>query len=578
MFSIDAVINERLPRLSGRHPLLRKTLRTFLRLLFHEREFQQFASRYPHVEGFDFVEHGLAWFDFSYRVRDREVERIPSSGRVVIVANHPIGTLDGLALLKLVGEVRRDVRVVANDVLYALEPLRSLLLPVDNLSGRTRKENIRAIRQWLDNDGAVIIFPAGEVSRLGPSGIRDGRWHTGFLRFAEAADAPILPVFVDGRNSVFFYALSVLARPLSTLWLIHEMFKQARQHIDIRIGHPVHPQQYQRLALKPEVRARLFRKHVYRLGKGKCQIGFEPEYEAVAHPENRQLLKQEIHACEPLGETADGKKMVLYRYHTNSVIMREIGRLRELTFRAVQEGTGKRRDIDQYDHYYDHIVLWDEQQLEIVGAYRMVQAARARAFRPAGDALYTQTLFDYTPAFEPYLQHGLELGRSFVQPAFWGKRSLDYLWYGIGAYLTRYPELRYLFGPVSISQAYSDASRDALVYFYTTFFAGEQQLVRPRMPYRPGEAEVLRQALDEEQDYAARFSLLKQYLASRGESVPTLFKQYTELCEPGGVMFAGFNVDQDFSDCVDGFIVVDIERIKPARRQRYMAKNSAAVD
>lgn len=571
MISVDTLVDNRLPNLSQKHPLLRRTLVSFFRFLCHERAFIQFAERYPHLEGFDFVEQVLNYFDFDYRVFDRELERIPSTGRAVLVANHPLGSLDGLALLKMVGTIRRDVRIVANEMLYAVEPLRSLLLPVDNLSNKTRKESIKAIREWLDNDSIVIIFPAGEVSRFGSTGIKDGHWNTGFLRFAEATGSPILPLFIDGRNSVFFYALSLLAKPVSSAWLIREMFKQASRHIDITVGHAVYPEQYQGLDITLDGKARLFRKHVYRLGKGKPLLGFEPEYEVIAHPENRQLLKREIMQCECLGETADGKKIYLYNYRINSVVLREIGRLRELTFRNVKEGSGKRRDIDSYDLYYDHIILWDDNDLEIVGAYRMMQGATALQ-RKEECPLYSQTLFEYTPAFSDYARHGLELGRSFVQPRYWGMRSLDYLWYGIGAYLKKYPELQYMFGPVSISQAYPEAATSLLVNFYSRFFGTPMPLVKPRTPYHCSteEQQAFARAFSTSGSYQEHFTRFKGLVAEMGESIPTLFKQYTELTEEGGSQFAAFNIDRDFSDCVDGFIIVDINKIKAVKRKRYV--------
>lgn len=571
MISIENMLDSRLsPDFSRKHPVLRRTMASFFRFLFHERAFIQFAERYPHLEGFDFVEQVLNHFDFDYRVFDREMERIPSSGRVVLVANHPLGSLDGLALLKMIGTVRRDVRIIANEVLYAIEPLRSLLLPVDNLSSRTRKESVKAIRGWLENDGVVIIFPAGEVSRLSSSGIKDGAWNTGFLRFAQATHSPILPVFVNGRNSVFFYALSLLARPLSTLLLVREMFLQASRHIDVTVGHTIYPEQYERLDLNLEGKARLIRKHVYALGKRKGLIGFTPETEVVAHPENRQLLKREIMQCELLGETRDGKKIYLYHYQSNSVVMREIGRLREVTFRTVKEGTGRRRDTDSYDQYYDHIILWDDSDLEIVGAYRMMQGAAAFR-RNEAQPLYTQTLFDYSASFAPCVKHGLELGRSFVQPRYWGKRSLDYLWYGIGAYLRRYPELKYLFGPVSISQEYPEEAANLLIQFYGSEFPAQSPLVSAKNPWQPSS----RSAREWEEQYASlpgyaeRFTKMKSQLMAMGHNVPTLYKQYTELCEEGGVQFAAFHVDRDFSNCVDGFIVVKIAKICESKRKRY---------
>lgn len=568
MFSVDHVLQEKLPNLSSGHPLVRKTLISLLRYLCHEREFQQFYQRYPHVEGMDFVEQALNYFDFGYRVFDREIERIPVQGRLVIVANHPIGSLDGLAVLKMVGDIRPDVRVVANDVLYALEPLRSVLLPVDNLTNRTRKDNIRAIREWLDKEGVVIIFPAGEVSRFGPSGIRDKHWNAGFLRFADTASAPILPLYVNGRNSVFFYALSMLAKPVSAIWLIREMFKKASQHVDIRIGHPIYPEQYRAMDVKLDVKAGLFRKHVYKLGKNKRLLGFDPDYQAIAHPENKSQLKQEIRQCtQRLGETADGKQIVLFRYQSQSVILREIGRLRELTFRAVKEGSGKRRDIDQYDYDYDHILLWDEQEWEIAGAYRM----RRTQGMDTGQ-LYTATLFDFAEGFSEFAAEGLELGRSFVQPKYWGMRSLDYLWHGIGAYLKAYPDIRYLFGPVSISQAYSEASKEALVFFYSHYFAPTSVQVNAKTPFAINTAEVnkLREQFAGCEDYTAQLTLLKSLLQAQGDVLPTLYKQYTELCEPGGVAFHAFNVDADFADCIDGLMVMDLNFVKANKRKRYL--------
>ncbi|WP_101756770.1 lysophospholipid acyltransferase family protein [Oceanicoccus sp. KOV_DT_Chl] len=575
MISIESVLEQKLPGLSERQPLLGKTLLKFMRYLFHEREFQQFGETYPHVEGFDFVEQALAYFDFSYRVKASEQERIPTHGRVVIVANHPIGSLDGLALLKMIGEIRPDVKAVANEILYALDPLRSLLLPVDNMNGRSGKVQLRAIKDHLAAEGAVIIFPAGEVSRMSPTGIKDGRWNSGFLRFAKSRQAPILPVFVDGRNSIFFYSLSILAKPISTLWLIREMFKHAKNHVDISVGHLVYPEQYQGLGLKPDAVAKLFKKNTYRLPKkNKPQLGFVTEFEAVAHPENRQLLKREIGQCELLGATADGKSIYLFHYKTSSVIMREIGRLRELTFRAVKEGTGRRRDIDIYDSYYDHLVLWDDQELEIVGAYRMAQSQQLLASQES-KKLYTQTLFNFEPGFNRYFANGLELGRSFVQPKFWGMRSLDYLWYGIGAYLKRYPDIRYLFGPVSISHDYPDKAKDLLICFYAMHFGSDEPLASAKNPYlMNSECNNLELAeMFSGDDYATEFKVLKEKLTQMDLAVPTLYKQYTELCEPGGATFSAFNVDHDFADCVDGLIVVDLTKVKANKRKRYLDQN-----
>lgn len=568
MLNIELFIQDRYPGFYQRHPKLVRPVIRVLRMLFREQSFQQFEQDYPHLHGFDFVEQVLDYFDFRYTVRDHERHRIPAQGRVVIIANHPIGSLDGLALLKLVRETRPDVKVVANELLFTIKPLHSLLLPVDNMGGNTTRQNLTAIREHLDKEGAIIIFPAGEVSRFGPQGIRDGDWRNGFLRMAINSKAPVLPVFVDGRNSALFYSVSLVAKPLSTLLLVREMFKQARNCVDVRIGEPVSYDCYQRINVPLREKSKLFKRHLYRIGQDKK--GIFNTVSAIAHPENRALLREAVKQCEWLGSTGDGKQIYLYRYQPDSLIMREVGRLREIAFRAVGEGTGSRRDIDGYDHHYFHLLLWDEEELEIAGAYRFCDASVCLDTMGRG-YLYSAELFDYSPGMKPYLSQGLELGRSFVQPKYWGRRSLDYLWYGIGAFLGKNPHYRYLFGPVTLSNSYPEWAMEMLVYFYSRHYPSLQHLAEPMLPYRINQDRLTELAekfpgVDQREE----FTQLKSELAHMNLSVPTLFKQYTEVCELGGVQFAGFNIDPAFANCVDGLIVVDLARLKPAKRERYI--------
>jgi len=574
MLNIEALTAEHMPGLNNKPPLLRDSLKRILRILFHEKQLHRFQATYLHLEGFDFVDQLLEHFDFSYSLRGDERECIPQSGRVVIIANHPIGTLDAAVLVRLVGEIRRDVKAVTNQVLGAVKPLAPLLLPVDNMGGRSSREQLKAVYRHLENECAVIIFPAGEVSRMGPAGIRDGHWHSGFLRIATATRSPILPIYIDGRNSMFFYALSFISRPLSTLWLVREMFKQARRSVHISIGNPISFDNYQRTHLPLKSRVKLFQRHVYRIGKQK-----EPVFEthrAIAHPENRQQLRREIHACSLLGETRDNKQIYLFDFNPDCSIMREIGRLREISFRAVGEGTGQRRDIDAFDRHCKQLILWDESELEIVGAYRL-RDTRGQRFE--ANETYSGTLFDFGSGMQPVLDKGLELGRSFVQPRYWGKRSLDYLWFGIGAFLRNNPEYRYLFGPVSISDTYPAAAKDMLVYFYTTYFGGNPETARARMPYQlDSDSDRQMREVFCASDYKRDYVLLKSRMHHLGCSVPTLFKQYGELCEEGGVNFLGFNIDPDFADCVDGLVVLDLHRLKSSKRERYLDLKGAEMD
>ncbi|QJR82069.1 lysophospholipid acyltransferase family protein [Alteromonas pelagimontana] len=564
MFTVDEVLNKHYPQVSN-NPVLFKSLSFVLRHLLHEREMNEFKDAYPHYKDIDFVEQVLEYFTVSYSTRDVEKERIPSAGRVVIIANHPIGSLDGLALIKLISEVRSDIKVVANQMLMAIEPLQNILLPVNNMQGGTPKQHLEAIQRHLHLEGALLIFPAGEVSRLRPQGVRDTTWNSGFLRIARLAKAPILPVYIDAKNSSLFYGLSMIYKPLATAMLVKEMFRKHQSHLPIRIGELIPAQVYQPLALPIAAQVKLFKRHLYRIGHSKK--GLLTTQAAIAPPEDRRELSKAIRQqCEHLGHTADGKHIFLYQHTHCSPIMREIGRQREIAFRAVGEGTNKRRDIDAYDAYYYHLILWDENDLEIVGAYRFGDAEQLAApTHPTG--LYSATLFNYSQQNDRLFSQGLELGRSFVQPAYWGKRSLDYLWFGIGAFLARYPKYRYLFGAVSISNAYPKPAQDLLVQFYRTYYPAKFAEARSRLPYQ-GNGDTLQRFVGN--NYKKEFTLLKHLLANMGVNVPTLYKQYTEICHEGGAAFIDFNVDPDFNNCIDGLIVVDMHQLTAKKKKRYL--------
>ncbi|GHF97889.1 acyltransferase [Thalassotalea marina] len=567
MIKVDDVVEQNLPKLQGK-PWLEKPIKAILKSLLHEKKFQAFEEKYPHLTGFDFVEQCLEHLDISYSVRDVERENIPSQGRVVIIANHPIGSIDGLALIKLVSDIRRDVKVVVNSMLMALKPLQPILLPVNNMGGKTPKDNLKAINAHLQHEGAIIVFPAGEVSRLRPVGVRDTKWHSGFLKFAQQTKSPIVPVYIDAKNSATFYGVSMMYKPASTLLLVDEMFKQQQKNLAMRVGRKIPFESYQQAKLDIKTKTKLFKRHLYRLKKNQSDI-FETQ-SAIANREDPKLLKKAIKACEHLGQTQDGKQIYLHRFGEDDPIMREIGVLREEAFRAVGEGSNLRRDIDVYDKHYLHLILWDEEDLEIVGAYRLADTKDVIANKGI-KGLYTHTLFALSNEMNPYLEQGLELGRSFVQPKYWGKRSLDYLWYGIGAFISKYPKYRYLFGPVSISNNMPQAAKELMVYFYKLYFGSDQALAPSRSPF------TLQQSVVEQlkhqftgDDYKADFTQLKHLLANMGTTVPTLYKQYSELTEAGGVQFIDFGVDCDFANCVDGLVLLDIEKLKAKKRARYL--------
>lgn len=563
--------------------------------------FSEFIKSHPHLLGVEFVEQILEHFKFSFQTTWKEKESIPTDGRVIIISNHPLGTLDAAALYKLVSEVRPDVKVVAENLPNDLgaSPLASIVLPyaidTDDQPGSGGKLS-NAVIDHLSSEGALIFFPSRELSRIRPTGVSDTKWQDGFLRFALATQSPILPVFINATNSSLFYGLSAIYKPLSTLLLVSELYKQTRKSVSVHIGDLIAHETFSQSGLAINTQVKLFKKHVYKVGKRKK--GVWPTQSSVAHPESRKALKQIIASQLQLGETSDGKQIYLYQSSSSSAVLREIGRLREISFRAVGEGTGQRRDNDRYDAIYSQLVLWDEQDLEIAGAYRLADA-REIINNNGVDGLYSSSLFDYDDSILPILKQGVELGRSFVQPKYWGKRSLDYLWYGIGSFLSQNPKVRYLFGPVSLSNDMPKAAKDLMVFFFSMYFGqpeyqraflkesgclnndpGNQnseveRLASSKQPYRLSSdlTEHLKRNFSGD-DYKQDFKSLKYILSNMGCSIPTLFKQYSELCEPGGLVFLDFGIDAGFGDCIDGLVMVDTKKIKQKKRARYIPESS----
>jgi hypothetical protein len=344
------------------------------------------------------------------------------------------------------------------------------------------------------------------------------------------------------------------------------MFNKHSVTIAVRIGEPIAFSQIDALPLSTREKARILKKHLYRIARNKSPLFITEK--TIDHPQDRRTLKQELKASELLGETADGKKIFLFDYRPDSAVMREVGRLREIAFRSVGEGTGEKRDLDRYDRNYRHLILWDEDDLEIAGAYRLAETA---TMADPERNLYSASLFRYSDGMAPVFAQGIELGRSFVQPRYWGRRSLDYLWYGIGAYLRRHPDIRYLFGPVSLSNSYPKAARDLIVWFYSHYFPDTENLARSLSPFNMDQDSRERLArLFSGQDCSADFRVLKEQLDFMGVSVPTLYKQYSDVCEDGGVRFLDFGVDADFNYCVDGLVMVDLNYLKERKRERYL--------
>ncbi|MBN1197510.1 MAG: lysophospholipid acyltransferase family protein [Candidatus Aminicenantes bacterium] len=539
----------------------------FLNWLLHINEANEFIRKYSHKKNFEFIDEIFEFLDFSYLLTSRDRQRIPSEGKLVIVSNHPLGALDGLAILKAVGEIRPDIKVVVNDVLAGIPQLADLFLPYNIFSPQAQRQRVGQIMRAFANEEAVLFFPSAEVSRLKAGRVVDGYWYNGPIYFAQKYEVPILPIFVKSRNSLWFYLISFLHKKFSMFLLPREVFKKRGKNLHLKIGDPIPGRYLKQSPLHPNLLTKMLKKHVYKLARKSRPRVFKTE-KTILHPVSKPILKQELGNSLLLDSPEEHLRLYQVDFQTAPNVVKEIARLREMTFRRVDEGTGGRIDMDEYDQFYAHLVLWNEQTLEIVGSYRLIRVAEVLE-RFKRHHIYTASLFKYTSRFNPVLAQSAELGRSFIQYRYWNTRALDYLWRGIGLYVSQYDDLRYLLGAVSISHSFSSTAKSLIVYYFQKWYGDSENLVRAKSPYIIG-----REQMDEMENTfsgesaEADFPVLKQTLKSLGYAVPVLFRQYIQQCLPGGVRFMDFCVDLDFNT-VDGLLVMDMTRMDPRKKERF---------
>ncbi len=572
--SIQTIIEERYPNfLKDKSSFFKRNLLNILNRLLYINEINKILKKNSDLKSFDFIEEVFEYLNFSFALSNKDIKRIPSEGRLIIVANHPIGSLDSLALLKAISEIRTDVKIIANDILTRFENIKDLLLPYNIDSIKMQRSNIAAIQASLDKEEAVIIFPAAEVSRLKLLTVSDSKWHKGAVYFAKKFNSPVLPIYINAKNSVFFYLVSAVNKGISRVLLAHELFNKRNKTIQIKIGDPIPAKAFSANYLNDQIQIKLLKKHVYSLYKGKGAIYLTEKN--VIHPVDRKTIKRELSNAAEIGKTRDAKKIIITDINESPNVLNEIARLRELTFRKVGEGTGRKRDFDDFDKHYKHLIVWDESELEIVGSYR-IGVGKDILDSEGKSGLYTSTLFDFSTKFETdIIKESIELGRSFVQKKYWNTNALNYLWQGIGAFLAHNDWVKYLYGGVSISNNYPESAKNQIVFYFNKWFGDQDNLAKSKNRF------LLTENLQKEfrniftsLNYKDDYKILKNLLRPTGFSVPILYKHYSELCNDDGVKFLDFGVDPDFENCIDGLILVDVEKIKDEKRERFICASN----
>jgi putative hemolysin len=525
----------------------------------------------------------------TYEISANDQARAPSEGPLVVVANHPFGAVEGMILASILLKKRSDIKIMANFLLGGLgiRELNELLIFVNPFERQgSAAHNLKPLREaieWVRGGRALGIFPAGEVSHVHLSSLSviDRQWSRTVARIVRKSEAAILPVYFEGHNSPLFCGLGLLHPLLRTLMLPGENLKKRHRMVRAHVGRPV---PYKRLAeLDDSAIMDYLRLRTYNLRNRKCEkhrnllfrrpTNSAARHRPVARAKEAGLIAAEIRCLPPEQLLFSSKNFDVLSAAAAQIpnALHEIGRLREISFRDAGEGTGNAIDMDRFDEYYQHIMLWDREREEIAGAYRLGLAdaiLKERGLR----GLYTNTLFEYKNELTPIFGSALELGRSFVRPEHQKTyQPLMLLWSGIGRFVVNRPWYRFLFGAVSINNEYLGVSRKLMVKFlkegYTDY--GLTKFVRARNDSPLGSMGKKNLGLAYSMVHDIQeFSELISDIERDGTGIPILLKHYMKL----GGKFLGFSVDPKFNNALDALVLVDLARTDPRVLGRYMGQ------
>lgn len=536
----------------------------------------------------DFLTSTLRVFDIRTEASAEDLARIPATGPAVVVANHPFGGIEGVALLSLIRRVRPDVKIMANYLLGRMPEMHPYCIFVDPFGGQASpKANIRPVKEsirWLRDGHLLAVFPSGEVShlRLNEGQVSDPKWSETVAGIVRIARAPALPVFVEGRNSAFFQLMGLVHPRLRTAMLPREMLNKRGTTLRFRIGSPVPYARVEKMEDTEMMDYLRLRTYILMSRSDGAAGPAQPRRFGVRRPKEQlpiaeplypELLAEDIAMLPPETLMIETDEFAVHFVTTSQIphLLHEIGRLREVTFRSIGEGTGRAVDLDRFDQHYCHLILWSRKKRELAGAYRIGRSDEILA-RQGKRGLYTSTLFRYTRSLIEEAGPALELGRSFIRPEYQRSYSgLLLLWKGIARVIVREPRYRILFGPVSINNEYNSTSRQMLESFLraNNFNSDYARLVKPRnRPMKPlkhrWNPDIFRRTITDPDDMSEVIGEIER----DHKGVPVLLKQYLKL---GGKLL-GFNVDPEFSDVLDGLIWVDLRLSDPRILGRFLGR------
>ncbi len=543
------------------------------KLVMHIMRLNKINKLYSDVytkDGSVFLEQLIDALGVSVEVSEEDLQKIPQEGAFITVSNHPFGGLDGIILIQLLSKIRPDYKVMANFLLKKIEPIKDYFLGVNPFESRKDISSAGGLKEALRHlsEGKPLgLFPAGEVSayQADSNSVEDREWSASVLKLIRKANVPVIPIYFKGSNSLLFQVLGLIHPMLRTVKLPSELLNKKNRVIKLRIGNPISVETQNSFGDIIQY-GKFLRAKTYLLGSSlevkkfflKSQKAGK-KVEAIAKEVPVEMLKKDISDIQEDYLLFSMKNYSVYCAPTIKIpnILNEIGRLREVTFRAVGEGTNRSIDLDEFDLYYHHLFIWDNDTNRIVGAYR-VGKGKDIIDRYGVKGFYIHTLFKIRKEMLPVLYESIELGRSFIVEDYQRKPfPLFMLWKGILYFLIKNPEYRYLVGPVTISGKYTDVSKELIMKFIKRNHWNEEfaRYIIPRCKYRvetnDPDVEVMVEASG---DNIATLDKVIGDIEPSSDKLPVLLKKYISL----NGRITGFNIDPKFNMCLDGLLILDL--------------------
>lgn len=551
-------------------------------------------SEKKHLKDLEFINALIEEFEIKFEIPEEDLRRIPKTGAFITISNHPLGGIDGILLLKLLLEHRPDFKIVANFLLHRIEPLKPYVMPVNPFEERkdvkSSMSGFKAAIMHLREEHPLGIFPAGEVSTY-----RDGKllvdkpWEEAAMKLVKKAEVPVVPIYFHAKNSKLFYHLAKMSDTLRTAKLPSELLTQKERLIKVRIGNPISVEdqkEHESLAVFTD----FLRKKTYMLSNAFQKkklldnipktLKFPKPPKKIAGPIPITAIEAEIEKLRQNDKrllVSKNYEVFLARANTVPYILQEIGRLREITFREVGEGTNNSTDLDKFDSYYHHMFLWDNDAQKIAGAYRM--GLGSEIFPRFGiDGFYLQDLFRFEPELYEMMSHSIEMGRAFIIKEYQLRpMPLFLLWKGIVHTTLRYPEHRYLIGGVSISNKFSEFSKSLMIEFmksnyYDPYVA---QYINPKKEYKVKLKDADKDFIfDESEADLNKFDKIIDEVEPGSLRLPVLIKKYIKQ----NAKVVAFNVDPLFNNAVDGLMYIRIADLPESTVKPVMEEFQAELE